>query len=248
MLRPNLVVRQRHIAAVLAPLAFALSMSISHQAMAACTAPNNALPAIVTCTGDDNEYETPNISFSGTVAKTGILLEPVDKSASLENEADITIEYTGAATGSVAVIGINTNAAGEYEVENEGTISVSSTGRGAAYGIAGNGNVEALEIVNEGTIIATRTLVDADVNQITSAAVNLTNNANTVSANPNTNGNNATTNSLGIAAAVFSEEELIVQRNERGRRVHSSGRQVCCWRLQPGRRIQPNERGHDRAP
>ena len=149
MLRPKLVIRQRHIAAVLAPLAFALSMSISHQAMAACTAPNNALPSIVTCTGDDNEYETPNISFSGTVAKTGILLEPVDESASLENEADISISYTGAATGNMAVIGINTDAAGEYEVENEGTISVSSSGRGGAYGIAGNGDVEALLIENE---------------------------------------------------------------------------------------------------
>src|SRR6185437_5880449 len=149
MLRPKLVIRLRTVAAIVAPLALALSMGISHQAMAACTTPNNALPSIVTCTGDDNEYETPNISFSGTVAKTGILLEPVDESASLENEADISISYTGAATGSAAVIGINTNAEGEYEVENEGNISVSSSGRGAAYGIAGNGDVEALDITNE---------------------------------------------------------------------------------------------------
>ena len=210
MLRPKLVIRQRHIASVVVPLALLLSMSASHRAMAACTAPNNALPSIVTCTGEGNEYETPNISFSGTVAKTGILLEPVDESASLENEADISISYTGAATGNMAVIGINTDAAGEYEVENEGTISVSSSGRGGAYGIAGNGDVEALLIENEGTIIATRTLVDADVNQITSAVVNLTNNANTVSANPNTNGNNANTNSLGSAAAIFSEEARIL--------------------------------------
>ena len=74
MLRPKLVIRQRTVAAIVAPLALLLSMGISHQAVAACTAPNNALPSIVTCTGDDNKYETPNISFSGTVAKTGILL------------------------------------------------------------------------------------------------------------------------------------------------------------------------------
>ena len=226
MLRPNLVIRQRHIASVVVPLALLLSMSASHRAMAACTAPNNALPSIVTCTGEGNEYETPNISFSGTVAKTGILLEPVDESASLENEADISISYTGAATGNMAVIGINTDAAGEYEVENEGTISVSSSGRGGAYGIAGNGDVEALLIENEGTIIATRTLVDADVNQITSAVVNLTNNANTVSANPNTNGNNANTNSLGSAAAIFSEEELesFSVTNEDGAFIQADGK------------------------
>ena len=107
MLRPKLVIRQRTVAAIVAPLALLLSMGISHQAVAACTAPNNALPSIVTCTGDDNEYETPNISFSGTVAKTGILLEPVNESASLKNEADISISYTGAATGNVAVIGMS---------------------------------------------------------------------------------------------------------------------------------------------
>jgi hypothetical protein len=125
-LRPKSVVCQSRVTAVVAPLALVLGMSISHQAFAACTAPNNALPAIVTCTGEGNEYETPNISFSGTVAKTGILLEPVDEAASLENKADISISYTGAATGNVAVIGINTDDAGEYEVENDGTISVSS--------------------------------------------------------------------------------------------------------------------------
>jgi outer membrane autotransporter protein len=226
MLRPKLVISQRTIAAVVAPLALVLSMGISHQAMAACTAPNNALPSIVTCTGDDNEYETPNISFSGTVAKTGILLEPVDESASLENEADISISYTGAATGSAAIIGINTNASGEYEVENEGNISVSSSGRGAAYGIAGNGDVEALDITNEDTVIATRTLADSAINQITSAVINLTDNANTVSANPNTNGNNATTNSLGIAAAIFSEEELesFSVTNEDGAFIQADGK------------------------
>ena len=58
MLRPKLVIRQRTVAAIVAPLALLLSMGISHQAVAACTAPNNALPSIVTCTGDDNEYET----------------------------------------------------------------------------------------------------------------------------------------------------------------------------------------------
>jgi outer membrane autotransporter protein len=226
MLRPKSVVCQSRVTAVVAPLALVLGMSISHQAFAACTAPNNALPAIVTCTGEGNEYETPNISFSGTVAKTGILLEPVDEAASLENKADISISYTGAATGNVAVIGINTDDAGEYEVENDGTISVSSTGRGAAYGIAGNGDVEALEIENEGTIKVTRDLADGDVDQITSAVVNLTDNPNTVSANPNTNGNNATTNSLGIAAAVFSEEELeeFSVTNEDGAFIQADGK------------------------
>src|SRR4029078_4342697 len=109
---------------------------------------------------------------SGTVAKTGILLEPGNESASLKNEADISISYTGAATGNVAVIGINADDEGEYEIENEGTISVSSSGRGAAYGIAANGDTETMSISNEGTIIATRTLVDADVEHVTSPGGN----------------------------------------------------------------------------
>ena len=222
MLRPNLVIRKRKVTAVIAPLAFALSMSVSHQALADCTAPNNALPSIVTCTGEGNEYEAPNISFSGTVAKTGILLESVGEAGSLENEADISISYTGTATESTAsaVIGINTDAEGEYEVENEGTISVSSTGRGAAYGIAGNGDVEGLDITNEGTVIVTRDLQDGDVDQITSAVVNITNNNNAGS------GNNSGTNSLGIAAAIFSEEELesFSVTNEDGAFINADGK------------------------
>jgi outer membrane autotransporter protein len=59
MLRPKLVIRQRHVAAVLAPLAFALSMSISHQAMATCALSGGGdTSSVWTCTGEDNIFST----------------------------------------------------------------------------------------------------------------------------------------------------------------------------------------------
>lgn len=87
---------------------------------------------------------------------------------------------------------------------NSANITVSNTGRGQAYGIAGNGDVTKMIAVNSGNIVATRNLggVDADALQVTSATINVTNLAN------NAAGNNQTTTSLAIAAAIFTEEEL----------------------------------------
>ncbi|RUP00542.1 autotransporter outer membrane beta-barrel domain-containing protein [Hyphomicrobium sp.] len=186
---------------LLGSLAAVLSLGVSHQAMAACG--SGTAPAIVECTGEDNVYSSPAISFSGTAAKTGILLSPVGEAGSLNNSADITITHTTAPTTGNNIIGIDTEAEGEYAVNNSGNINITSGARGQAYGITGNGDVESLTVTNSGSIKVNRTLSDSDVRQITSAAINITNNPNN-----GTTGNNATTNSLSIAAGVFSEEEL----------------------------------------
>ncbi len=82
MLRPKLVVRQRTIAAVVGPLALVLSMSISHQAMAACSglpatvgddtlSCNDANGAINLLTGNDKITIDPGAVFTGTVNGAG---------------------------------------------------------------------------------------------------------------------------------------------------------------------------------
>lgn len=189
MLRPKWVVGQRGLATIVAPLALGLSMSISHQAMAACT---GTPPSPIVCTGDDNE-NTDDISATGVSATTnGILLNPgsgSEPTGSLTNSGDITVTYTG--TGNVHVRGIDTESAGAYTIDNTGNITISSSGRGQAYGIAGNGAVEEIDVTNSGHITVTRTLA-AEPAQITSAAINLTNGG---------------SDSLSIAAGFFTEEE-----------------------------------------
>lgn len=193
MLRPKWVVRQRHVATIVAPLALVLSMSISHQAMAACSSPDTSLNNIVTCAGDGENSD--DITKSGVTSSTnGILVTPVDGEAEIENEGDITLSYTGGSlTSSVHVRGINTEAAGEYYIENAGDISVTSNGRGQLYGISGNGSVESLTVKNSGEITVDRNLASLP-GQITSAAINLT--------------DGVSGTSLSIAAGIFSEEEL----------------------------------------
>ncbi len=172
----------------------------------------------VTCTGENQEYETPDITKTDLTSgsHTGIQLNtavadpgpPVvrEEEASLENEANITIEHKNTVTPTTSgnLIGINTSLAGEYEIENSGDITITSRGRGQAYGIAGNGAVEGLAIENTGTITVNRILADSDVKQITSATININDDGNNA-----TTGNNITNvSALSIAAGIFAEEEL----------------------------------------
>ncbi len=187
----------------------ALMLGTSHEAMAAC-APSPASPnPVIACEGTGN-VNTTDVTQTGIVAASGIVLAPADpvpdddSVADVTNTANLSLAFTGAATANVNVRGINADDFGTYTIVNAGNIRVSSTGRGQAYGIAGNGDVTNLIGINSGLIEATRNLGGTNGNplQVTSATINVTNLANAGS------GNNATTTSLGIAAAVFSEEEL----------------------------------------
>src|SRR5262245_42150075 len=59
MLRPKSVVGSRHMAAVMAPLAFVLSMSVSPQAFAACAPADSITTTVpnVTCGDTDDDLE-----------------------------------------------------------------------------------------------------------------------------------------------------------------------------------------------
>lgn len=229
--------------AVVVPLAAAMSMGASHAAMAACSALAASPPAtgqneFVKCTGDGNTNNTV-INFSGTVAATGIFLTTSDavpdddSTGSLTNNKNITVQAaTLGTTSNTNIRGITTDDAGAYSITNNGEIKVlSSSGRGQVYGIAGNGDVGELVLLNTSLIEATRTF--SAPAQITSAAINVTNLANVSAGNANTVGNlnvgnNATTTSMGIAAAVFTEEELdtLEIENAKGATIRGVGKQA----------------------
>lgn len=98
------------------------------------------------------------------------------------------------------IIGINANDDGEYNIENTGNIKLSHAGVGQLYGIAGNGDVEELNVTNSGkieverdSIVITRLRSDA----IQARPDDVTASVGTI---PNAG--------LQVAAGVFVEEEL----------------------------------------
>ena len=121
MLRPNLVVRQRHIAAVLAPLTFALSMSISHQALALCVLSSSVSDSTstYTCT-DQSTFSATQITDWGEVS-----------GASTNNDASGSTAGNGNKTIRLKATPLSATVPGTAVFTNEGTI-------GAVLGTATN--------------------------------------------------------------------------------------------------------------
>ncbi|WP_290989806.1 autotransporter outer membrane beta-barrel domain-containing protein [Hyphomicrobium sp.] len=169
---------------LLASLAAALSMGVSHQALAVCV--SGSAPNQLVC--DGNSTNTSNITVGpGTLpATTGIEIVPLGEVGRLTNSGNITINNN--TFNAVNIIGINADDAGEYVVNNSGNIAITSFGRGQLYGIAGNGDTEEMTVNNTGNISVTR----GPLTLTTVTATSL----------------QASGGNLSVAAGIFSEEEL----------------------------------------
>lgn len=161
MLRKKSVVHRSHVAAVvIAPLAFALSMGVSHQAMADCVASGTA-GVILDCSGD-SEIDTAINNLNATSNANSVVQLLGAAGGSLE------ITENGSLTGSVAIgalnqngrdiFGVNLNVGGStWEIENEGSVTVSNPGTGQAIAMRFN-NAESVTFTNEegATVTANR--------------------------------------------------------------------------------------------
>jgi len=153
-----------------ASLAFALSLSVSHQAMAASCAITNSGGISYTCSGDDQEIPNSiNLSLTGATA-TNILVK-ILKNTELENEEALqaSLSPTTASQSAAALWGIQLSAADNdpnsveaFSFKNEGDIILTHNGTGALYGIGTSGDAgeDSYSVVNEGLISVTRGPLD----------------------------------------------------------------------------------------
>lgn len=137
---------------LLASLAAALSMGVSHQALAACAA--GSAPNQLSCEGTSSNSLNITVGPGNLPATTGIEIVPLGEVGRLTNSGNITINNN--AFNAVNVIGINADDAGEYVINNSGNLAITSFGRGQLYGIAANGDTEEMTVNNTGTISVTR--------------------------------------------------------------------------------------------
>ena len=150
MLRPNLVVRQRTVAAIVAPLALLLSMSASHQAMAACAgsvASPNSTNITVLCNGvgatgagtaDTPFIVPPNLIdnnstvLMGTTNNNNVLLQFDGQGRTLDNSGSIINNHvytggTGTRNRTAVVMGQSTINAGATTQFNSVTPGATTT-------------------------------------------------------------------------------------------------------------------------
>jgi outer membrane autotransporter protein len=143
MLRLKWVVSQRSVAAVVAPLAFALSMGISHHAIAACTpaGPYGAENNTIVCNPGAGETITTDGGVDSVTVNSGTT-GAID--VGIEND---TVDVTGGTTGTIAggdgndtitVSGGTTGAISGQNNDDKITINAGSTLTGTVNGNAGN--------------------------------------------------------------------------------------------------------------
>jgi outer membrane autotransporter protein len=204
MLRPKSVVSQRRVAAIVAPLALVLSMSISHQAVAQtvnCSAGDQVADGDTFCVDDS--------SNSGAIGNTGQHTGSGAANSAVRLDAD-GASFTNAAAGEIKaeinsatsnnyrsdLFGINADGDEDtsFSVVNDGKIVVEHAGIGRAWGISEGGDTGEMTIVNTGTIVVERGPID--ISTFTSSSVTAT---------PTSSGLSA--NTLREAAGIYAEEE-----------------------------------------
>lgn len=207
MLRPKSAISQRRVAAVVAPLALVLSMTASHQAMAACSA-SAVTGIILDCAGDVTISSAVSNTTGTATPRIAIRLTDV---TNLTNRAAISSSVTA---GTLSTTNVNygvygiwgqvggsaptgPNNATEFSVNNYGTISTLHAGRGLVASVYAQGDVENFTVNNYGTIS-----VERGTQQIASISA-----AGAVTVNPN--GNAALQGTLGIAAGIYNNEEEV---------------------------------------
>lgn len=194
-----------------ASLAFALSLSVSHQAMAACVASGTA-GTVIDCSGD-SELSTPvSIVNGSTTPQIGVRL--TTDGTELENETTITSQIT-TPTGrnTFAVFGIATTDIddSEWTIKNEGSITAVHNGVGQLAAIGILGDAGEVSVVNEGTLSITR----GPITLATNTAASLT------ATSPGGTG------TLSNAAAIWIQEEeneSLAVENEDGGVISANGK------------------------
>ncbi len=148
-----------------------------------------------TWTGTDKDVFGDSTFYHNVINNAGLIASRVQAS-----ELSTTTATTGSGTPyAQSIYGIRTSVAGNYLVNNTGTIRVSHAGIGAAYGLEEGGTVLRLDVRNSGTIEAIRTP------SVTLAAV-------TASGNPTgtSSGMQFTATSVGLVNAINTQEEAEV--------------------------------------
>lgn len=102
---------------------------------------------------------------------------------------------SAARINTIAVVGLGTDAEGEYTLTNGGTISATHFGVGRVNGVEAGGDVEQMTITNSGTITGT-------------AANVITKTASTATSFQGTTTAFGTAESIGVAAGIYAEEEV----------------------------------------
>ncbi len=182
------------------PLTFALALTVSHQAMAACVLGATA-GTVVDCSGDDSELPAsgiPSVAIVNGATSPQIGVRLTTDGTEFENSTTITSQVTdptGRNTYNVFGVAANPPPANlddsEWEIENEGSITAVHYGIGqlAAIGILQDAGEATIE--NSGTISITRgsfTLANNSASSLTATTT-------------------AGTGTLGNAAAVWVQEE-----------------------------------------
>ena len=131
-------------------------MSVSHQALAACTDVARPVGVTFVCT-DDSEIDANWTNTAGTATTNVVVsLSGTGGEVEIEDSSTLTGTISIAAGNARAIYGVNVLTNGsEWEVENEGEININHNGVGALAGIRGNGP-EAFTVTNEGKINVTR--------------------------------------------------------------------------------------------
>jgi outer membrane autotransporter protein len=195
-------VRRSPSAFLLSSFAVALSMGVSHQAMAACT-PSATAGITLDCEGVSTN-SAPQVNTGSNPVITG---DAGNAAVSLAAGSVFTnmstIDVSMAATPNntagtngyqrTRLYGVSGSDAGDYQVFNSGTITVTHSGVGRLWGVAANGDTESMETTNDGTI----QIVRGPITLGTVSATSLTAHAGAL-ANVN----------LDVAGAIYSEEEV----------------------------------------
>ncbi|MFT3730532.1 MAG: autotransporter domain-containing protein [Hyphomicrobium sp.] len=187
---------------LLGSLAAALSMGVSHQALAACTAsPTSGIT--VDCEGVSTNSSPlvntgTNPSTSGDGGNAAVNLAPGSVFTNLSTIDVYMADGPNNTAGTsgfqrTRLYGVSGSDEGDYEVFNSGTITVTHSGVGRLWGVAANGDTESMETTNSGTI----QIVRGPITLGTVSAISLTAHAAAL-------GNQ----SLDVAASVYSEEEV----------------------------------------
>lgn len=147
--------------------------------------------------GSATTDDTNKLSNSGTISAT-------ISSANMSSNA--------ARVNTGAVVGLGTDAEGEYELTNTGTISATHYGVGRVNGVEAGGDVESMTINNSGTIVGTSASV---ITKVASTATSLT----------GTTSLFGTAASIGVSAGIYAEEEVqsLTINNENGGLISGVG-------------------------
>ena len=137
--------------------------------------------------------------FVGAPTATTSLRNTINNSGSIYAEISAanfsTLGGNANRINTATVVGVGTDAAGEYVLNNRGTIEAVHNGVGRVNGVEAGGDVETMTVINSGTITGT-------------AANAITRTTSTATSFQGTTAVFATPANIGVTAGVYAEEEV----------------------------------------